>query len=161
MTIMLARHIWDMALYCIRLSAALSAWSQGLRLDPDELHFRKAVLHRKAGQPVKACWRRILTPKRPAQFCSVDQGIYGQFTLRNLGVLAEKRGNHTESRRLWRMVNGAFPGDPDAMSRVEAASWTQRTAVPQRSSWLRRRADDQIPQAVPSGSSPFRCSNRQ
>jgi hypothetical protein len=25
----------------------------------------------------EAYWRRILTPKRPDQFCSVDQGIYG------------------------------------------------------------------------------------
>jgi hypothetical protein len=112
-----------MARYRIRLSAALSAWSQGLRLDPDdaELHFRKAVLHRKASQPADACWRRILTPKRPDQFCSVDQCIYGHLTLRNLCVLAEERGNHTEARRLWRMVVGAFPGDPEAMSRVEAA----------------------------------------
>ncbi len=39
------------------------------RLDPDdaELLFRKAVLHCKAGQPAEAeaCWRRILTLKRP------------------------------------------------------------------------------------------------
>ena len=71
------------------LPAALGACSEGLRIDPDdddELHFRKAVLHRKAGQPAEAeaCWRRILTLKRPDQFCSVDQGIYGHLTLRNL-----------------------------------------------------------------------------
>jgi len=64
------------------LLAALGACFEGLRIDPDddaELHFRKAVLHRKAGQPAEAeaCWRRILTLKRPDQFCSVDQGIYG------------------------------------------------------------------------------------
>jgi len=45
------------------LPAALGACSDGLRVDPDdaELHFRKAVLHRKAGQPAEAeaCWRRI------------------------------------------------------------------------------------------------------
>ena len=54
------------------LPAALNACSEGLRMDPDdaELHFRKAVLHRKAGQPAEAeaCWRRILTLKRPDQF---------------------------------------------------------------------------------------------
>jgi Flp pilus assembly protein TadD len=54
------------------LPAALNACSEGLRLDPDdaELHVRKAVLHRKAGQPAEAeaCWRRILTLKRPDQF---------------------------------------------------------------------------------------------
>jgi tetratricopeptide (TPR) repeat protein len=75
------------------LPSALAACSEGLRIDPDdaELHFRKAVLHRKAGQPAEAeaCWRRILTLKRLDQFCSVDQGIYGHLTLRNLDVLAE------------------------------------------------------------------------
>ena len=59
------------------LPATLGACAEGLRLDPDdaELHFRKVVLHRKAGQPAEAetCWRRILTLKRPDQFCSVDQ----------------------------------------------------------------------------------------
>jgi len=105
------------------LPAALSACSEGLRLDPDdaEIYFRKAVLHRKAGQPVEAeaCWRRILTLKRPDQFCSVDQGIYGHLTLRNLAVLAEERGDRAEARRLWRMVLDACPGDPEAMSRGE------------------------------------------
>ena len=66
------------------LPAALNACSEGLRIGPDdaELHFRKAVLHRKVGQPAEAeaCWRRILTLKRPDQFCSVDQGIYGHLT---------------------------------------------------------------------------------
>ena len=98
------------------LAAALNACSEGLRHDPDaaELLFRKAVLHRKAGQPAEAeaCWRRILTLKHPDQFCSVDQGIYGHLTLRNLAVLAE-------SRRLWRMVLDACPGDAEAMSRGE------------------------------------------
>ncbi len=105
------------------LPAALNACSEGLRLDPDdaELHFRKAVLHRKAGQPAEAeaCWRRILTLKRPDQFCSVDRGIYGRLTLRNLAVLAAERGDRAEARRLWRMVLDACPGDPEAMSRGE------------------------------------------
>ncbi len=106
------------------LPAALNACSEGLRLDPDdaELHFRKAVLHRKAGQPaeVEACWRRILTLKRPDQFCSVDQGIYGHLTLRNLAVLAEERGDLAEARRLWSLVLDACPGDPKATSRGES-----------------------------------------
>src|SRR5271157_101275 len=75
------------------LPAALGACAEGLSFDPDdaELLFRKAVLHRKAVQPAEAdaCWRRILTLERPDQFCSVDQGIYGHLTLRNLAVLAE------------------------------------------------------------------------
>jgi hypothetical protein len=61
----------------------------------------------------EACWRRTLTLKRPDQFCSVDQGLYGHLTLRNLSVLAE-------ARRLWKMVLDVCPGDPEAVSRGEA-----------------------------------------
>ena len=95
------------------------------RSDPDdaELHFRKAVLHRKAGQPAEAeaCWRRILTLKRPDWFCSVDQGIYGHLTLRNLAAPTEERGDRAEARRLWRMVLAACPSYTEAMARGEAA----------------------------------------
>jgi Flp pilus assembly protein TadD len=105
--------------------AALNACSEGLRLDPDdaELHFRKAVLHCKANQSAEAeaCWQRILTLKRPDQFCSVDQGIYGHLTLRNLAVLAEERGDSGEARRLWRTVLDACPGDPEAISRGKSS----------------------------------------
>ena len=94
-------------------------------MDPDdaELHFRKAVLHRKAGQPAEAeaCWRRILTLKRPDQFCSIDQGIYGHLTLRNLAVLAEERTDRAEARRLWRMVLDACPGYAAAVLRGSTA----------------------------------------
>jgi tetratricopeptide (TPR) repeat protein len=102
----------------------LNACSKGLPIDSDdaELHFRKAVLHRNAGQPAEAesCWRRILTLKRPDQFCCVDQAIYGHLTLRNLAVLAEERGDRAEARRLWRMVLDACPSDAAAMARGEA-----------------------------------------
>jgi tetratricopeptide (TPR) repeat protein len=115
------------------LPEVLNACSEGLRMDPDdaELHFRKAALHRKAGQPAEAeaCWRRILTLKRPDQFCSVDQGIYGHLTLRNLAVLAEERGDRAESRRLWRMVLEACPVDPEAMSRGEASQRVEEHAA--------------------------------
>ena len=53
-----------------------------------------------------------MTLMHPDQFCSVEQGIHGHLTLRNLAVLAE-------ARRLWRMVLDACPGDPEAMSRGE------------------------------------------
>ena len=103
--------------------SALGACSEGLRIDPSdaEPHFRKAVLHRKAGQPAEAeaCWRRILTLKRPDQFCSVDQGIYGHLTLRNLAVPAEERGDRAEARRLWKMVLDACPGETEATARGE------------------------------------------
>ena len=105
--------------------AALNACSEGLRLDPDdaEIHYRKAVLHRKSSQPAEAeaCWRRILTFKRPDQLCSLDQGIYGHLTLRNLAVLAQERGDRTESRRFWKMVLVACPGDAEALARGEVA----------------------------------------
>jgi len=61
-----------------------------------------------------------LTLKRPDRFSSVDQGIYGHLTLRNLAVLAEERGDRAEARRLWRIALDVCPGDPEAMSRGEA-----------------------------------------
>jgi hypothetical protein len=69
----------------------------------------------------EACWRRILTLKRPDQFCSVDQGICGHLTLRNLAVLAEERRDSGEARRLWRTVLDACPSDAEAMSQGEAS----------------------------------------
>jgi len=59
--------------------------------------------------------------ERSDEFCSVDQGIYGHLTLRNLAVLAEERGDSAEAMRLWRMVLEACPGDAEAMARGEAA----------------------------------------
>ena len=48
-----------------RPASALAVCAEGLSFDPDdaELLFRKAVVHRTAGQPAEAeaCWRRILT----------------------------------------------------------------------------------------------------
>ena len=58
--------------------------------------------------------------ERTDQFCSVDQGIYGHLTLRNLAALAEERGDRAEARRLWRMVRDACPGDAEAMASGEA-----------------------------------------
>jgi tetratricopeptide (TPR) repeat protein len=67
---------------------ALRACARGLELDPDdaELWFRKAVVHRHRGESSQAdqSWRRILSLHRPNEFCSLDQGIFGHLTLRNL-----------------------------------------------------------------------------
>ena len=62
--------------------------------------FRKAVVHRHRGESAEAerCWRRILTLRRPEQFASVDQGIYGHLTRRNLAALAAERGDHGRGR---------------------------------------------------------------
>ncbi len=100
------------------LPGALAACAEGLSFDPDdaELLFRKAVTQREADQPdeAEACWCRILTLRRPEQFCSVDQGIYGYLTLRNLAALAAERGDRAEADRLWRAVLAECPGDAEA-----------------------------------------------
>jgi tetratricopeptide (TPR) repeat protein len=103
--------------------AALSACADGLRLDPDdaELLFRQAVLYRSSGHPAEAeaCWRRILRIRRPDRFCSVDQGIYGHLTLRNLAVLAEERRDHAEAASLWQRVLSESLGDPEAIANLD------------------------------------------
>ena len=62
--------------------------------------FRKAVVHRYRGESSEAenCWRRILTLKRPNQFCSIDQGIYGHLTRRNLAALLPSEATGTRPR---------------------------------------------------------------
>ena len=102
--------------------AALRTCAEGLNLDPEdaELWFRKAVVHRHRGESSEAehCWRRILTLHRPDQFCSVDQGIYGHLTRRNLAALAAERGDHAEVERLWNDVLAECPGDPEALAKL-------------------------------------------
>jgi hypothetical protein len=104
------------------LPAALRVCADGLRVDPDdaELLFRKAVVHRQRGEPPQAetCWRRILELNRPQRFCSVDQGIFGHLTLRNLAVLAEEWRDHAEAMSLWNRVLGECPGDPEAIANM-------------------------------------------
>jgi hypothetical protein len=105
------------------LQGALAVCAVGLSFDPGgaEMLFRKAVVHRTAGQPAQAevCWRRILTLRRPDQFCSVDQGIYGHLTLRNLAVLAGERGDAAEAVKLWVRVAEECPREPEAMAMLE------------------------------------------
>ncbi len=99
-------------------AAALAACASGLATEPDdaELLFRKAILHRHRGEPAEAeaCWRRILGLRRPERFSSVDAGIYGHLTRRNLGLLAEERGDRAEARRQWEAVRAECPGDAEA-----------------------------------------------
>ncbi len=102
--------------------AALSSCTEGLSLDPEdaELWFRKAVVHRSSGRPADAeyCWRRILTLSRPRKFASLDQGIYGHLTRRNLAALAMERGDTEEARCQWRAVLEECPGDTEAAKRL-------------------------------------------
>ncbi len=97
---------------------SLAACAAGLGVAPDdaELLFRAAVLRRQTGDNdgAERCWRRILTLKRPEQFCSLNQDIYGHLTLRNLAVLAAERGDHSEAANLWRAVLAECPNDREA-----------------------------------------------
>ena len=98
--------------------AALLACDRGLAAVPDdaELLFRRAVLHAHAGalDAAEADWRRVLELRPPERFSSVDVGIYGHLTRRNLARLAERRGDHAEARRHWEAVRLECPGDPEA-----------------------------------------------
>jgi len=102
---------------------ALQTCAEGLKLDPEdaELWFRKGVVHRHRGESTEAesCWGRILSLKRPDQFCSVDQGIYGHLTRRNLAALAAERGDHAGAEKLWAEVLAECPGDREALMKLE------------------------------------------
>jgi glycosyltransferase involved in cell wall biosynthesis len=103
-------------------NSAIRTCEEGLKYEPAdaELWFRKAVIHRHRGESAEAesCWRRILTLTRPEQFRSVDLGIYGHLTRRNLAALAAERGDHDEVERLWRAVLAECPGDCEAIRKL-------------------------------------------
>jgi len=81
-------------------------------------------VHRQRGEPAEAesCWRRILTLRRPERFASVDTGIYGHLTRRNLAALAAERGDPAEEERLSRAVLAERPGDREAFAMLERPS---------------------------------------
>jgi len=116
---------------------ALETCAAGLAVDPDdaELHFREAVVRRNHGDPAGAerCWRRVLTLSRPERFASVDPGIYGHLTRRNLAALAEERGDGGEARQLWADVQVECPGDPEALTALERLSRPAPVEVAERS----------------------------
>ncbi len=103
-------------------AAALRTCAEGLSLDAQdaELLFRKAVIHRNRGESAEAeqSWRRILGLRRPDEFASLDMGIYGHLTRRNLAVLAAERGDLAESHRLWQAVLSECPGDREAIAKL-------------------------------------------
>jgi Flp pilus assembly protein TadD len=105
---------------------ALRTCALALKLDPEnaELWFRMAVVHRHRGESAEAerCWRRILDLKRPDQFCSFDERIYGHLTRRNLAALAAERGDRDGAERLWREVLAECPGDRDATAKLRLRS---------------------------------------
>jgi GT2 family glycosyltransferase len=101
---------------------ALSACASGLEIDPEdaELLFREAVVRRRINDNdgAERCWRRILGLQKPEQFSSVDQGIYGHLTRRNLAALAEERGDRAEMIKLWTEILAECPGDREATARL-------------------------------------------
>ena len=103
---------------------ALSACATGLKLDPEdaELLFREAVVRRHIGdnEGAERCWRRILGLHRPQQFSSVDQGIYGHLTRRNLAAILEQRGDHMEAAKLWGEILAECPGDHEAKTKIHS-----------------------------------------
>jgi GT2 family glycosyltransferase len=112
---------------------ALAACGAGLQHDPDdaELLFRRAVIHRNTGNrtEAEACWRRILSLRRPERFSSVDQGIYGHLTRRNLAALSEEAGDRDGARRYWSEVQVECPGDAEARASLRRLAGTRDDAV--------------------------------
>ncbi len=100
------------------LASALVACEAGLAAfdDDAELLFRRGVILRHRGDPAGAAasWRRVLTLKPPERFSSVDVGIYGHVTQRNLAVLAEEEGDVAAAVRLWECVLIERPGNAAA-----------------------------------------------
>ncbi len=122
---------------------ALAACAAGLANDPEdaELLFRVAVIRRHQGDApgAEATWRKILTLTRPEQFSSVDMGIYGHLTRRNLARLVAERGDPAAALQLWREVLAECPDDPEALEMCGRLASTQavpalRLAVPEHES---------------------------
>ena len=110
--------------------AALRVCAEGLAIEPEdaELLFRRAVIHRHRGESrdAEVCWRTILTLRRPEKFASVDMGIYGHLTRRNLAMLAAERGDRDEAQRLWAEVLAECPRDREALAACERYSAEKR-----------------------------------
>ena len=68
-----------------------------------------------------------MTLRRPERFSSVDEGIYGHLTRRNLAALAEERGDRAEAALHWSAVLSECPED------VVATAALGRLAQPARS----------------------------
>ena len=95
--------------------AALGTYAHGLEARAREC--RALVPQgRRAPAPRRILGRRILlgrllTLKRPNKFCSMDQGMYGHLTHRNLAALVAERGDHSEAESLRQAVLAECPGD--------------------------------------------------
>jgi hypothetical protein len=79
----------------------------------------QAGRHRGESAEAEDCWDRILSLKRPDQFCSVDQGIHGHLTRRNLAALLAERGDHAGAGKLCAEVLAECPGDREDLRKQE------------------------------------------
>jgi hypothetical protein len=77
--------------------------------------------HRGESSEAEGCWRRILGLKRPNEICSLDQGIYGHLTRRNLAMLAAERGDCAAADQLGREVLAECPGDREALAKLNGS----------------------------------------
>ena len=106
------------------LHASLRTCNEGLAVysHDAELLFRKAVALRYLGKTAEAeaCWRKILRLKRPTTFSSIDQGIYGHLTRRNLAIIAGERDDKAEMRAQWQAILAECPGDQDALRYLQS-----------------------------------------
>ena len=126
----ITRKLYALIARCYQMmgdpAQALETCAAGLAVEPDdaELHFREAVVRRNSGDPAGAerSWRKILTLSRPERFASVDPGIYGHITRRNLAALADERGDRTEAVRLWSEVLAECPNDAEALRMLQRSS---------------------------------------
>ena len=104
------------------LPGTLAVCSEGLTFTPMMRSCSSARLWCTAWRVSRPRRRRpggaLFTLKRPEQFCSVDQGIYGHLTLRNLAALAAERGDHPEAQRIWKSILEECTGDAEATARL-------------------------------------------
>ena len=106
----------------MRYDESLRVCDEGLHYFPDdgELLFRKAIAQRYRGKTgeAEACWTKILGLGRPQKLYSIDPGIYGHLTRRNLAIIAGERGDHDLAQAHWRAVLAECPGDPAALQQL-------------------------------------------
>jgi hypothetical protein len=55
----------------------------------------------------------------PQKFASMNQGIYGHLTRRNLAVLAKERADLEEAARQWRAVLAECPCNREAVGHLD------------------------------------------
>jgi hypothetical protein len=92
-------------------------------LRPDDHSFLGGGSHlndrlRELCDRAKTCSRRTLTLKHPNMLCSIDQGIFGHRTRRNL---AAERGDQYEADKLWHQVLLECPGDEESLAKLGSA----------------------------------------